>query len=328
LDAVVANGNGVVRVYPGNGNTTFGQARQTLACPGVFQVATGDIDQDGWPDVVVAQTGGLSVFTSTKGNLAMNANFTANLAMATADGAPRKIALIDVNGDGYLDLAVLTTMGAFYVQTYSPALGAFNLKPTASSVSGATGFAFADLTHSGTAAFVFSGDTTYVLRANRGAYTYTPVTPAQTNGSLAVALADLDQDGNVDLAFITDDGKTLGSLPGTGDFKFGPLDSRNMVDLLKVVPAGSELQLASLKRDGTLDAIILPLGGAYWLWMTNYANLTWATAQHIAAGGPLTGQALGDLNGNGSIDVAMSRGGGPWPVLPGGGDSVVTFSGN
>ena len=115
LDLVVANGSaygvaGSVAVLLGNGDGTF-SAPTTYSFGEVFptSVAIGDINGDGYPDLVVA------IDYDSHGNGAVNVllgngtgTFQPSNSYESGGGATEAIATADVNGDGHLDVVAVS----------------------------------------------------------------------------------------------------------------------------------------------------------------------------------------------------------------------------
>ena len=97
-----------------------------------FAVAIGDIDGDGKPDLVVANSGSntISVFRNTSANGSItSSSFTTKVDFPTG-AFPMSVAIADVDGDGKLDI-VVANQGSQSVQTTGGAVSVFrNLSVT------------------------------------------------------------------------------------------------------------------------------------------------------------------------------------------------------
>jgi Bacterial Ig-like domain (group 3)/FG-GAP-like repeat len=187
LDVVVADGCGRcglhnIAVLLGNGDGTFGSPR-TYDLGGEPQgIAVGDIDGDGKLDVVVGlesdsgQPNGSSVVLFGEGD----GTFPTSRTLNPAGKYP---ALADVNGDGKLDLIVVTPCS--------------NTK----------------CTKDGVGVLLGEGD---------GSFQPIQIYGSGGNDTLAVAIGDLNRDGKADV-FITNEMGKVGTLVGVGDGTFSPV---------------------------------------------------------------------------------------------------------
>src|ERR1700683_3354302 len=105
-----SDGDGSVGVLLGNGNGTFQPVvTYDSGGQGASSVAVADVNGDGRPDLLVANSG------SSVGVLLANSSGTFQPAVAYDSGGQytRSIAVADVNGDGNLDVAVASYAGEF-----------------------------------------------------------------------------------------------------------------------------------------------------------------------------------------------------------------------
>ena len=109
------------------------------------------------------------------------------------------------------------------------------------------------------------------------------------------ALGDVDGDDNADLAMLYSDGVSVAIAPGSGDGHFG---------LVRFVPVGVNLHdviLADLEGDGDLDLAVA--SGTYVAVLLNDGSGTFGVAHDYPAGRTVLDLISGDADGDGHVDV-------------------------
>ena len=224
---------------------------------------TGDFNHDGKVDIAVANTG--------SGNIGVllgngDASFAPAVTYATTGYFPQSITAADIDGDGYLDLAVTANtdgpaaVGVFLANNDNS--GTF--KPiTYTTLDGNPLFvAFGDLNKDGKLDMavtegkgsIYSGLVEVGLGLGDGTFGTLTAFPTavqllESPGPADIQIADINGDGNLDLVYVNSGYGTVGIIYGNGD---GTLNSP--VEF----PANEDnygLALADLDGDGALDVI-------------------------------------------------------------------------
>jgi T5SS/PEP-CTERM-associated repeat protein len=269
LDAIVAdNGNfagnpGFISVLLGDGKGGFGPATNYAAGPNPAGVTTGDVNGDGKPDVVVADSGGdgaVSVLLGD-GDGGFLSTTTYTNGFYGGPRAPSAVVVSDLNGDGNQDLIVLTYGNAVSVMlgNGSGDFGSVTNFPTGSGPIPRS-LATADLNGDGNLDLVIGSYQwyIYVLFGNgHGGFSAGTVYTQGTNfvGLQSVAVADVNGDGNPDILIATGDDNVLVRL-GDGDGGFGaPTSYASGAN-------ATSITAADLNNDGKPDLIVADSSGS------------------------------------------------------------------
>jgi hypothetical protein len=316
LDLAVANfaGPGSVSVLLGNGDGSFQPARTFATGSEPHSIVAGDFNGDGTVDLAVANflSGTVSIL-SGKGD----GTFQPATDIPT-EPYPVALAAGDFNGDGGIDLAVVC------LQRVSPSTGSVSVLlgngdgSFQDPQSYAVGFVPAAV-----AVGDFNGDHHLDLAiANQGANTYQPgsvsVLLGKGDGTFqdaqsyaagafptALAVGDLNKDGNADIALTDARSGTVLILLGDGDGTFQRAANY-------AVGAGPQsIAMGDFNSDGIPDlAVVNRYDGTLSILLGN-GDGTFPAARNFPAGSGPFFVATGDFNGDSLLDVAVTNVGSP-----------------
>jgi hypothetical protein len=279
-------------------------------------VTVADVNNDGNPDLVVADTNSNDVGVLL-GN--PNGTFQAETTTALAD-APSFIAVGDLNGDGNLDLVTANTAANTITVLLGSGTGAFPTRTTYA-VGNATGVAIGDFDGDGIPDLAVSnangypsataGSISLLAGAGDGSFA-APTTVAVPSGVSPAALlaADLRKTGALDLIF-ADNGNFTGTaavytMLGNNDGTFAP------VVTYPTPLSAISVSLGDINGDGILD-LVVPANdsdgdGTVVSLLLGAGDGTFAAHADYPMGGYAPQNAvLADFNGDGLLDIATAN---------------------
>jgi hypothetical protein len=311
-DLAVTNGLGTVGVLLNEGDGIFAPKLDYPGGTHAGLVVAADLNGDGKADLAVAnfwddpqwfEGHTVSVLLSNG-----DGSFGPKLDIETG-WRPESIAVADLNGDGWLDLAVANSWGNVSVLlgqgdgTFAPKV---DYPANIGYWEGIWSIAAADLNGDGwpDLALANAGSGTSVL-FNRGDGTFAVVPEVATGGEpFSIAASDLNGDGAIDLAVANFDSDTVSVLSGQGDGTFAP-----KVDY----PTGSNptsVAAADLNGDGWPDLAVANSKSSTVSVLLGQGDGTFAPkVDYPASAGadPQTNAVVAaDLNGDGRPDLAVT----------------------
>jgi len=304
LDIVVANllqGN---RVYfndiNDDGNEgVFTDSGQSLGTADSRDLALGDVDRDGDLDMVVGNfaqgnrvwiNNGSGAFTATGQSLGANASWS--------------VALGDVDNNGTLDM-VVGNAGANHVWSNNGS-GVFTDTGQSLGTEVSLDIALGDVDGNGTLELVVAnGDSNLPneIWSNNGNGSFSLNQFLGGNDSTSVALGDIDGDGDLDMAVANF---------AQGHRIYTHLASAAFFDTNQSLGANgvfSALALGDIDGDGDLDMVVANGNQGNRVYL-NSLSATWGSASYADSGQSLGSNfsrsvALGDVDGNGSLDMVV-----------------------
>jgi hypothetical protein len=298
-----------------------------------FSVVAGDLDGDGRPDLVSANRAGNNVTALRNTSSSGAPSFAADLDVSVGTG-PKSVAVDDIDGDGKPDLAVANsnnnTSGPSTVSilrsTSTVGSISFDAQLTFPVGANPSYVVLGDLDGDGKPDLVVANSdfsssnpnlTISVLRntSTPGSVSFAPG-QTFTVGSKpgAVALGDLDGDGKLDLVVANSDNisnvnvnpDTISILRNTssvGTINFDP----QITFATETIPAA--VALGDLDGDGKVDVVVGNTNSPNISIFRNTSSpgvISLATRIDVTAGSGHKAIALGDLNGDGKLDIAST----------------------
>ena len=313
LDVVTANQNSddlSVLLGDGGGGFTAATGSPFAVGNGPRSISLGDVDGDGALDGVTANSNSDDVSVLLGDG---NGGFTAAAGNPFAVGDfPQSVALGDVDGDDALDVVTANREsndisvllgdggGGFTAAAGSPfAVGDLPL-------SIALGDIDSDGALDGVTANAFSEDLSVLLGDGSGAFTAASGGPVVFGTDpRAVAVGDLDGDGIADAVVAQESRDAVLALRGLGNGRFTAFGA--------ALPVGDRpfsVALGDVDGDGVLDVVAAnrTFGDVSVLLGDGGGGFTAAAGSPFAVGVLPTSVALGDVDGDGALDVVNANG--------------------
>jgi len=316
LDIVTANfDDNTVTVLRGDGSGGFSAAPgspRSVGGTNPFGLALSDVNGDGNLDIIVSNEGSNNISVLLGDG---TGKFTpAPRSPFSVGAAPYELAVGDINGDGKLDIVSASSSGQTITVLFGDGTGNFVASPGSPIAAGAGfGVALGDVNRDGKLDIIVpnssSNTVTVLLGDGQGGFSADPNGPFTVgNNPNSVAVADFDGDGKLDLAVGNESAGTVSILKGDGSGGF---------TLKSTVTVGGDnilyLAVGDVNGDGTLD-IIAPRYSDGASDNTVVVLLGDGTGGFSAASGsPFTvgtnpgSVAVGDLNGDGKLDLVVSN---------------------
>ena len=182
-------------------------------------VVSGDLNKDGYPDVVSVNTDGLHAsLTVFLGHA--DGTFTAGVTLALPGNAANYAAIDDMDGDGNLDIVSVSpnateTFSVFRGNgdgTFKPIQ---NVSIPGSILSFSNAFITTDMNHDGHKDIVATDGEVFLGKGDGVTYTLVPPQFANMSGGSSIVAADFNNDGKMDI--VTDDQTLIRTYHGNGD---------------------------------------------------------------------------------------------------------------
>ena len=324
LDAMVANQTfDEVYFLSGKGNGSFGKASlvATLDPGGAYSINAVDVNHDGKLDLIMS---GLYVLLG-------NGNGTFQAPIQSPLG-PQNFSLVaaDFNGDGEIDVAVpdpdfnsvdvlLGNGNGVFGSTGSVSLATGSSLPDGGVVADFNGDGRPDIAVAVTSSSG-NGAVSVELGNGDGTFQNAIVSPLHTdpiNNQDLIVAADFNGDGRIDLLVLEAYGDGFEVLLGNGDGTF-------QTPVVTVLTGGFSLAVGDFNGDGKADVVTSGYNvnngtNTLTIYLSNGDGTFSQGAQYSVAYGAPT---VGDVNGDGKLDIVLTAFGEPLLVMLGNGNGT------
>lgn len=232
---------------------------------------------------------------------AADSPFQPVVKVSTAE-EPRDVVLVDVDQDGGLDLVVAAAKLDQISVIEGPDDGSMTGRTDLPGGQDPTWMAAGDLNRDGDPDIVTAGRTLnnriYVLYGKAGSHFATPIAIPTGHRPTDVEIVDLDQDGALEIVVADQGSGTITILQRVDDTTYTPT---------KVTVPGGTYQLAVGDMNGDGDPDIATVKDTTTTILLGQEGLGFAAPITYKLGADMASVALGDLDGDGVLDLVASR---------------------
>jgi hypothetical protein len=292
--------------YLNNGQGPFGSVVTLGNGFGTLSVDLGDVNGDGHLDLASVYEVGSGVRVQL--GTATGINGVATSYPGISGDAFQAVHLVDLNSDGLLDLAAMSPgqQPRIAVRLNSAdAPGTFGERTDSFVLGNTSGVTFGDVNGDGNIDLINQAPNVVRIAFGDGTGSFDNGSISYDDRSTGAALGDLDGDGDLD---IVTGGSTLLQVRLNDNGSFGsPFDSPDIQ--VSVTPRSiRDLALGDLNNDGRLDAVVclFSSSGSELAVFIGDGDGGFGTPVGYRMGSTLDEVVLGDLDGDGNLDVLTS----------------------
>ena len=288
----------IISCYLNLGNSTFGP--ETILETGssqVTKITTGDFNNDGWIDIVSIGDATNSVIVYTNNATVFTASTLDSFAFFDCD-----IQAADIDNDADLDIVAIggTTLKVYY----NDGLSNFNSQTISGPIEDFFDIAIDDIDGDGFKDIITGGTNISIYKNTNGVISYdaTRTSTIPSDFNLYLRLADLDNDGDLDLFSDADNSMGIRWMKNDGNGNFSNLQMID-VDPINTRYGGS---IKDFDNDGDLDLIIVKEFNVVMYTNDGFGNFSSPSIIQEGTPIPITVIHSEDLNNDGLYDIIWS----------------------
>lgn len=223
----------------------------------------------------------------------------------TVGSSPLPVVAADFNNDGYIDLAVSNTTGAYSATMnilINNGSGNYNMTSTLTTDAWPWSIAAADFDNDGDIDLAVIGAkfATLTIYKNNGLGNFTNF--AMINLNFApnhIEAGDINGDGYIDLVVTNFDSDNITILKNNGSGNFSSISTLTAGDY------PNWLSIGDLDNDGNLDLVVVNKYSSNVSIFKNYGNGAFSLISTLTAGNYAWSETLLDINNDGLLDIAV-----------------------
>jgi hypothetical protein len=291
-----------VSILLGDGFGAFAAAVKAEVDEDPRDLAAGDFNGDGKPDLVIGHCYGHSVLTllgDGKGGFSEKTAY--DMGRCTSFG-PDTLAVEDFNGDGNQDILALVFDGRTAALLTGDGLGTFSRAAEVDVDWSPRSLGVGDFNQDGRLDLAVVGYTSpsIGILLGDGQGVFTPVTPVTMNGPETLVVGDFNSDTIPDLAVSEDPSYSVRIFQGDGRGGFASAPSLDVRS-----PGAGTITVADMNRDRR-DDLLVQAWDRYIVYLGNGLSAFSETSHRILASGYMVSAA--DLNNDGATDLVIPQG--------------------